>query len=395
MFDYFNMSAIMNSFKNVRRVENNQKLLCALDELIDNEDGKKCIYEVLSKNINNDSILNDLYQMIWYDKAYCGKISWKDLFEIVTTYGIDVEECLYLISTNATLSLSQVIDIISVKYRNGFANKPFDVVDIRTMYRSNENVIDAIESLLNINFHSNESTEMTVEDFWSFVQTGALDSIYFRGSHFMKRNKNVSVGEFNAFYKLLRITSNRSAEFCLSFLLNYILNSDCDSRDIPCIYYSDEYGTSTNKYVIFSLRTWKDKFGMSTADSDDIRFQNILNSIIYFYYKERSGKSGKLWNERPKKYYTDLENPIDGEYPDVPTFSCVLREKNSEVHVLTSKEGINYLITDIEDTCKVLGYVTEDAKLQLDKLSQNIITRTKGVNYRISDAQTKLQMKGE
>lgn len=367
--------------------EQRRKYELAEEEFLNSESGKEVVLNILLSSVEyaSEALQNELRGMIYFNTSYCGKLDIVELLQVYFSTGLPVDIIFDIIRRNSDLSMRQIRVKLEAKANGGNFNF-FDVVQASDLYTEEEFITE--EFIKRFDLENNDSAEflalktyldmgITVRHFYVLLMLGRLD--------FIEECKSIDA-KFNismllSIYKNLRYTSCRSKYWCFDKLLE-ILHFDSKERrnmylkdnlesyngnllsaavsrksgkkvepslykvpicnvaevdlkstymETGCFYYSNEWGTETDKYVLLSSQEIIDLLNKQYTGSC---FALVLRQLDNVYYTPDVTKASR----GVKLYYTDL---VDSKDISVPTFSSFLRDQ-IDCSLYLYKDGDKY-----------------------------------------------------
>lgn len=346
----FQLEAIKDSFSNISQIEHQERLECALLEICDKKLGDNSINELYSFLFEgceyiSDGLKKEVDSIIFEKRAFCCKLDAIDLFELKITTRLPIDKILLTVQENANLSLREIKRKLRVMSKKGNANY-FDVVPNSDIYFEDEDISEELTKVLFISFDDS----ISIKEFYKLYNDGKLSYV----TSLSGVSTKISDSDIDFLYKCLRISSNRSKVWCLSMLFQLLHNyNTSDVLDIPCLYYSDEYGVDAENFILMTGNEYIDLIGSNAKGKN-----NKKNIINWSYYTSK--KSGHTSN---RVAYIDLQ---DNNMAVVPTFSCNLRLSYPHLKGLKLVRDINdnlRLVTCFEDYMSVTD-LTKDKLIQ-------------------------------
>lgn len=353
--------------------EQRRKYELAEEEFLNSENGKEVVLNVLLSSVEfaSEALQNELRGMIYFNTSYCGKLDIVELLQVYFSTGLPVDVIFDIIRRNSDLSMRQIRVKLEAKANGGNFNF-FDVVQASDLYTEEEFITE--EFIKRFDLENNDSAEflalktyldmgITVRHFYVLLMLGRLD--------FIEECKSIDA-KFNismllSIYKNLRYTSCRSKYWCFDKLLeilhfdgkerrNMYLKDNLESYNgnllsaavsrksgkkvepslykVPicnvaevdlkstymetgCFYYSNDWGTETNKYVLLTTQEIIDLLNKQYTGSC---FALILRQLDNVYYTPDVTKASR----GTKLYYTDL---VASKDVAISTFSSFLRDQ--------------------------------------------------------------------
>lgn len=367
--------------------EQRRKYELAEEEFLNSETGKEVVLNVLLSSVEyaSEALQNELRGMIYFNTSYCGKLDIVELLQVYFSTGLPVDVIFDIIRRNSDLSMRQIRVKLEAKANGGNFNF-FDVVQASDLYTEEEFITE--EFIKRFDLENNDSAEflalktyldmgITVRHFYVLLMLGRLD--------FIEECKSIDA-KFNismllSIYKNLRYTSCRSKYWCFDKLLeilhfdgkerrNMYLKDNLESYNgnllsaavsrksgkkvepslykVPicnvaevdlkstymetgCFYYSNDWGTETDKYVLLSSQEIIDLLNKQYTGSC---FALVLRQLDNVYYTPDVTKASR----GTKLYYTDL---VASKDVAISTFSSFLRDQ-IDCSLYLYKDGDKY-----------------------------------------------------
>lgn len=385
--DLRQLNIINYHFSDTYEREQRRRYELAEEEFLNTDIGKEVVLNLLLGSVEyvSEALQNELRGMVYFNTSYCGKLDIVELLQIFFSTWLPVDVIFDIIRRNSDLSMRQIRVKLDAKANGGNFNY-FDVVQASNLYEDEELITD--EFIRRFDLDNNDSSEfltlktyldmgLTVRHFYVLLMLGRLDFIEECKSLDAKLNINMLINV----YKALRYTSCRSKYWCFDKLVEIlhfgggerrslylrdnlegyngnllsaavdkkggkkvepvlykvpncnVADEDLKSRfmDTKCFYYSNEYGTETEKYTLLSAQ---ELLALLNKQYSNSCIGLIMRQIDNLYYTPDLTKQTR----GTKLFYTDLVASRDIA---IMTFSSYLREQLGYALYLF-KDGDNY-----------------------------------------------------
>lgn len=371
--DLRQLGILKHHFSDTFDKEQRRKYELAEEEFLNSETGKEVVLNILlsSTEYASEALQNELRGMVYFNTSYCGKLDIIELLQVYFSTGLPVDVIFDIIRRNSDLSMRQIRVKLEAKANGGNFNF-FDVVQASDLYKEEEFITE--EFVRRFDLENNDSAEffalktyldmgLTVRHFYVLLMLGRLDFI----EECKSLDAKFNIGMLLSIYKNLRYTSCRSKYWCFDKLLE-ILHFDGKERrslylkdnlesyngnllsaavsrksgktvesslykvpicnvaevnltstymETGCFYYSNEWGTKTDKYV---LLTTQEVINLLNKQYTGSCFALILRQLDNVYYTPDVTKASR----GTKLYYTDL---VASKDIAISTFSSFLRDQ--------------------------------------------------------------------
>ncbi len=372
--DFRQLGILKYHFSDTFDKEQRRKYELAEEEFLNSETGKEVVLNVLLGSVEyaSEALQNELRGMIYFNTSYCGKLDIVELLQVYFSTGLPVDIIFDIIRRNSDLSMRQIRVKLEAKANGGNFNF-FDVVQASDLYTEEEFITE--EFIKRFDLESNDSAEflalktyldmgLTVRHFYVLLMLGRLDFI----EECKSLDAKFNIGMLLNLYKNLRYTSCRSKYWCFDKLLEIlkfdgrerrntylkenlegyngnllsaavsrksgkkvdsslykvpICNvAEADMRSLfmetGCYYYSNEWGTETDKYVLLTTQEVIDLLNKQYTGSCLALILRQLDNVYYTPDVTKASARGT------KLYYTDM---VASKDIAIPTFSSFLRDQ--------------------------------------------------------------------
>ena len=361
----FQLKALVNKLSDTTSLEEEYKLQDAVYEICSRKDLPN--HEVIINDLrnyilygcsNNPSLISTVDRMINDEEDFLNKLSIYGLLKIRARTGLSADTIFNAFISNGNLSADRIERLLRSYILMG-NRRYFDVVPNYDIYIKGEDLSKEIYGLT-FSPTPEEFKTFDITKFYKEYVSGYLSS----NSQLRGVRKDLSLADVEYLYACLRISSNRSKRWCLEKFISLLrVYSTVNSFDIPCLYYSDEYGTETDKFVLMSTNDYIKLIGSSTNSNNPQSTRNIVFKT--YYSKMDSTKSSN------RVFYDDLYSDL---FAQVPTFSCNLRlnfPSLSNLRVFEGKDGSLGLVNSFSDYAEMLDYTNGNLRQHGTSTSRN------------------------